>query len=187
MYQESSDRMRGGSKADALLVIGLIVFFFLAGGLATMLRSKFGSNAPLYLFALIFGAALYFIYRIRIVGWRYTVFHSEPETEYDPRFDEYITHEDHPYPVGTIVIERTVSAKGAITEVINPGELAAVLAPGESAACDREVSMSPIAKERSSSLIFVRGGVRTRVYCALSDTFIAYAKGIAEQNETASV
>ena len=180
MYQESTDRMRGGSRSDALLVVALILFFFLAGGLATVLKNTFQSNAPLYLFALLFGGALYLIYRLRIVGWRYTVFHSEPETEYDPRFDDYITHEDHPYPVGTVVIERTVSAKGTIAEVINPGELIAVLAPNEEYACDKELMASPFKKERSASLVYEREGIKTRIYCALSDTFMDYAKAITE-------
>ena len=178
MYQESSDKMRGGSKTDALLVIGLILFFFLAGGLATLLKSKFESNAPLYLFALIFGAAIYVIYRLRIVGWRYTVFHSEPETEYDPRFGEEITHEDYPYPVGTVVIERTVSAKGTIMEVIKPGELVTVLEPNAEYPCENEVAYSPVRKERSSSIVFTKDGVTTRAYCAVSETFKEYVKGV---------
>lgn len=180
MYQESDDKLKGTAKSDVLLFVLLIAFFLFAGSVATMLKAYFNSNAPLYVFALIFAALLYLIYRLRIVGWRYTVFHSEPETEYDPRFDDYITHEDHPYPVGTVVIERTVSAKGEILAVINKDEIVALLDAGAEYASDSETVMGPRSKEKSSSIVFRRDGKLARIYFTPSDKFKEYVRGIIE-------
>lgn len=41
-----------------------------------------------------------------------------------------ITHEDYPYPVGTIVFERIVSAKGTTIETLCGGDIVAVCTPG---------------------------------------------------------
>lgn len=180
MYQESDDKLKGSVKSDALLFVLLIAFFFLAGTIATVLRAKFDSNAPLYVFALVLGGLLILVYKLRIEGYRYTVFHSEPETEYDPRFDEYITHEDHPYPVGTIVIERTSSAKGEILEVIKKEELKALLEPGASFTADREIVYAPRAKEKCSSVVFEREGKTARLYFTPTDKFKEYVKAIIE-------
>lgn len=180
MYQESEDKLRGSALSDTLLFILLIAAFFVLGGIAAFLRSKFDNAAPLYVFALIFGAALYVVYKLRIVGYRYTVFYKEPEAEYDPRFDDYITHEDYPYPVGTVVIEKTVSAKGTIIEVISKDEIKAVLAPGESCEPCREVVCGPLKKERSSSVVFARNGETIRLYLAASEQFREYVRTIIE-------
>ena len=118
MHQESVDKLKGSVKSDTLLFVLLIVFFFAAGGIASFLKMKFGTNAPLYIFAVIMAGLLYLYYRLRILGYRYTVFYKEPEPEYDARFDDYMVHEDYPYPVGTFVAERTASAKGDVVCVI---------------------------------------------------------------------
>lgn len=180
MYQESEDKLRGSVLSDTVLFIVLIISFFVFGGIAALLRAKFDTPAPLYIFALIFGAALYVVYKLRIVGYRYTVFYKEPETEYDPRFDDYITHEDYPYPVGTVVIEKTVSAKGTIVEVIRKEELVAVLAPGESHAPCREKVYCPRSKDRCSSVVFKRDGEMVRAYIAASEEFRDHVKTVIE-------
>lgn len=180
MYQESDDKLGGSALSDTLLFVLLVIAFFVFGAVAAVLRAKFDSSVPLYVFVLIFGVLLYLIYKFRIVGYRYTVFYSEPETEYDPRFDDYITHEDHPYPVGTVVFEKTVSAKGTIVEVIKKAELVAVLDAGEEYECDLEKILGPKKKERSSSIVFRRDGKVTRLYFTPSDRFKEYVKGIIE-------
>ncbi|MBR0136714.1 MAG: hypothetical protein IJM18_10960 [Clostridia bacterium] len=181
MYQESDDKLKGTAKKDTLIFILLIVFFLVAGGIATILKTTFNSNAPLYAFAVLFAIALYFIYRMRIVGWRYTVFYKEPEAEYDARFDEYITHEDYPYPVGTVVIEKTVSAKGEILAVIKKEELVDLLEPGADFSADDEMVYGPRKKEASSSLIFARDGKITRIYFTPSEQFKEYVRGLMDQ------
>ena len=178
MYQESDDKLKGTSRSDTVIFVALVAFFFIAGALATLMRSKLDSNIPLYVVAAVFGGLLYLVYRLRIVGWRYTVFHSEPETEYDPRFDEYITHEDHPYPVGTVVIERTVSAKGEIKALIYKDELVAILEPGEEFAVDEEAVLGPRRKDSSSSIVFRRNDKLYRAYFTPSDQFKKYVRDI---------
>lgn len=182
MYQESDDKLKGSSKTDTFIFIALVVFFLIAGTVATVLRSKLSTDIPLYALAALFGGLLYLVYRLRIVGWRYTVFYKEPETEYDPRFDEYITHEDHPYPVGTLVFEKTVSAKGQIMEVVKKEELKALLEPGEEYAADSERVLGPRKKELSSSVVFERDGKVCRIYFTPSEEYKGYVRGIlAEQ------
>lgn len=130
MYQQSVDRSGGSQKSDLILFIILIIAFFAVGAVVMYLEKLFDSNVPRYVFIGLVLAAIYAIYRLRIIGFRYTVFYKEPETVYDPRFDDMITHEDYPYPVGTIVFERIVSAKGTTIETLCGGDVVAVCAPG---------------------------------------------------------
>lgn len=130
MYQQSVDRSGGSQKSDLILFIVLIIAFFAVGAVVMYLEKLFDSNVPRYVFIGLVLAAIYAIYRLRIIGFRYTVFYKEPETVYDPRFDDMITHEDYPYPVGTIVFERIVSAKGTTIETLCGGDIVAVCTPG---------------------------------------------------------
>lgn len=120
----------GLQKSDLILFIVLIIAFFAVGAVVMYLEKLFDSNVPRYVFIGLVLAAIYAIYRLRIIGFRYTVFYKEPEIVYDPRFDDMITHEDYPYPVGTIVFERIVSAKGTTIETLCGGDVVAVCAPG---------------------------------------------------------
>lgn len=123
-------QIRRIAKSDLILFIVLIIAFFAVGAVVMYLEKLFDSNVPRYVFIGLVLAAIYAIYRLRIIGFRYTVFYKEPETVYDPRFDDMITHEDYPYPVGTIVFERIVSAKGTTIETLCGGDVVAVCAPG---------------------------------------------------------
>lgn len=176
MYQESDDKLKGSKLTDTVLFIALIAFFFIAGGLATAMRAKFDTPLPLYAVAIVFAGLIYLVYRLRIVGWRYTVFYKEPEPEYDPRFGEEIIHEDYPYPVGTVVIEKTVSAKGEILAVIKREELEALLEPGEQYNADQEAVLGPKKKEASSSVVFSRDGKTYRAYFTPSAEFKNYVR-----------
>lgn len=180
MYQESDDKLKGGKLMDTVLFIALIAFFFIAGGLATAMRAKFDTPLPLYAVAVIFAGLIYLVYRLRIVGWRYTVFYKEPEAEYDPRFGEEIMHEDYPYPVGTVVIEKTVSAKGEILAVIKREELIALLEPGANYAVDEEAVLGPKKKEVSSSIVFCREGRTYRAFFTPSEEFKGHVREIID-------
>ncbi len=180
MHQESTDRMKGSALSDTVLFIILIAFFFAAGSAATFLKVKFGSNIPLYAFAVVLGALIILIYRLMRVGYRYTVFYKEPKPEFDERFNDYITHEDYPYPVGTVVVESISSAKGKVLDVINRDELVTMLEPGAEYAADEELDYSPISNKRSRSLIISRGGRTIRVYMDASDDFAKYVGSIKE-------
>ena len=131
MFQESVDRSHGTSKSDLWLFIILIAAFFAIGGVVMYLEKHFSSKIPFYVFVVIVLAAVYLIYRMRLIGYRYTIFYEEPKPVYDPRFDDMMIHEDYPYPVGTLVFERIVSAKGTILLTVDRSEIEAFLAPGE--------------------------------------------------------
>lgn len=178
MFQESADRINGNSKTDTLAFIVLIAFFFIAGIIATVLRTMFQSSIPLYVFAAVFAGLLYLFYRLRIVGWRYTVFYKEPEPEYDPRFDDYITHEDYPYPVGTVVLEKTVSAKGEIISVIDKNNFKAFLEPGAEYVSDSELICGPRKKAESCSIVYLNDTITVRVFFSPSDEFKAHIKDL---------
>lgn len=178
MFQESDDKLKGTARSDTAIFIALIAAFFLIGGVATALKTRFDSPLPIYAAAAIFAGLIYLIYKLRIVGWRYTVFYKEPEPEYDPRFDEEIIHEDYPYPVGTVVIEKTVSAKGEILAVIKREELVALLEPGESFEADEEAVLGPRKREVSSSIVFRREGKLYRAFFTPSDQFKELVRGL---------
>lgn len=132
MFQQSVDRSRGTAKSDLMLFVWLVVGFFAVGSVVLYLEKLFSSNIPRYVFIGIALAALYLIYRIRLVGYRYTIFYKEAEPVYDPRFDDMILHEDYQYPVGTIVFEHISSAKGNILLTVDRNDIIALVAPGES-------------------------------------------------------
>ena len=180
MHQESTDKMKGSAFSDTVLFIILIAFFFLAGSAATFLKMKFGSNIPLYVFAVVLGALMVLIYKLRLTGYRYTVFYKAPEPEFDERFNDYITHEDYPYPVGTVVVESISSAKGKVLEVINRDELVEILEPGAEFSPDEELDYSPVSVKKSRSLVFKRGGKTVRMYLNATDEFKKYVETVLE-------
>ena len=178
MYQESDDKLNGTKVSDVLILIVLLIIFFAASAAAAVLKAKFNSPIPMYLCGAFLALLLYVVYRLRLVGWRYTVFYKEPEPEYDPRFDEEMIHEDYPYPVGTVVIERTVSAKGEILAVIDKSQIECLLEPGAEYPCEKELLYGPKSKEKSSSLIVTAEGVKTRYYFTPSEEFKGYIRSI---------
>ncbi len=114
MYQQSVDRSGNSAKKDMWLFILLLILFFLFGAVMLYLENLLKSRIPRYVFIGLILAALYLIYRRRLIGFRYTVFYKELEPVYDPRFDAVKPVESYPYPVGTVIFERIVSAKGSI-------------------------------------------------------------------------
>lgn len=181
MYQESDDRIKGTALKDTVLFIILIAAFFVIGGIVTAIKAKLDNNIPIYVFAALAAVCVYLIYRLRIVGYRYTVFYKEPEPEYDPRFDDYITHEDYPYPVGTFVVERTVSAKGEIIDAVSADSIIAFLEPGsEYAGVDEELVCCSHRKAVAHSLVYKKDGRVIRMYICPSDELKGYINTITE-------
>ena len=187
MHQESVDKLKGGVKSDTLLFILLIVFFFAAGGISAYLKMKFQSSIPIYIFALIMGVLIYVYYRLRILGYRYTVFYKEPEPEFDPRFNDYMIHEDYPYPVGTFVAERTASAKGTVICVIDRSEIVKLLDPGEEYSAETEVNCSPKKKKDSSSIVYNKDGSTVRMYYAPTDELKDLIRGMIENGKASDL
>lgn len=180
MYQESEDRLNLGSKSDFLLLILLIIGFFAIGFAATYLRSVFNSNLPMYLLAVVVAAIVYVIYRVRILGYRYTVFFEDPKPEFDERFNDYITHEDYPYPVGTIVVERTSSAKGTIIESINKSQVITLLEPLAEYHTDVELRCCCHGISKAHSLVYTKEGKTVRLYFYPSEQLLSNIKKIIE-------
>lgn len=185
MFQESVDRARGSSKSDLLLFLILVAAFFSVGGIVLLLESKFDSQIPRYVFIALVLAAVYAVYRLRIVGYRYTVFYEAPKPVYDPRFDDMMIHEDYPYPVGTLVFERIVSAKGVILLTVDKSEIESVLKPGETGGNSvfdgSTLNVACRKAERSHCLCYRKDGKLNRLYFDPSPEFLGYIDRIMNE------
>lgn len=183
MYQESDDRIKGSSLTDTVLVILLIAAFFIIGFVASALKSGFETNLPIYIFAALCALCVYAVYRLRILGYRYTVFYEPPKEEYDPRFDDYVMdHEEYPYPVGTFVAERTVSARGTVIDTIDRSEILAVLKPGETyPEVDETLVCCCHKKARSHSIVYKRDNRVIRMYVSPSEELLGYIDRIRRE------
>ena len=183
MYQESDDKMKGSALKDTVLIILLIAAFFAIGAIAAKLRSGFDNNLPIYVFGILCALCVYLVYRLRVVGYRYTVFYEPPKAEYDARFDDYIMHEDYPYPVGTFVVERTVSAKGEILITVDKADMLRLLAPGERFdEVDETLNYSCHSKSKAHSLLFKDGSRIIRLYFSPSAELRGYINMLIEDN-----
>lgn len=183
MFQQSVDRSRGTAKSDLMLFVWLVVGFFAVGAVVLYLEKLFSSSIPRYAFIALALGALYLIYRLRLVGYRYTIFYKEAEPVYDPRFDDMILHEDYQYPVGTIVFERIVSAKGSILLTVYFKDIIALTAPGEAAPIGEilhSADYSCTKSEKAHCLYFKKDGAVCRVLFAPDSEFLdCYAQMIA--------
>lgn len=185
MYQQSVDRSGNSSKADLLLFFGLVVLFFVFGAIVLYLENVFSSTTPRYIFIAIILAAIYMIYRVRLIGFRYTVFYKELEPVYDPRFDAMTVQESYPYPVGTVIFERIVSAKGTFLLITTSDDIVELCAPGELPKTTepiRDALNCSIKKvENSYSLIYKQDGILSRLYFNPDDEFIAHLTQLLER------
>ena len=181
MYQQSVDRSHGSSRSDLILLIGLIVAFFATGAVVFVIENNLGSKLPRDIFIARALITLYLIYRLRLVGYRYTVFFKEPEPVYDPRFDEMMLHEDYPYPVGTVVFERIVSAKGSVLLTVDRSDIVALTAPGGASPAGevlRTIDLSCTKQAKAYSLYFKDETGLTRVLFAPDSEFLTGLESI---------
>ena len=182
MYQQSVDRSHGSSKSDLLLFIVLIAAFFAVGAVVLFLENKFASRIPRYVFIGLVLTALYLVYRLRLIGYRYTVFYEEPKPVYDERFGEMMLHEDYPYPVGTIVFERIVRAKGTVMYTVGAKDVKALLKPGEEPVGfgdeARTVNVSCRKAADAYSVLFDNGGKPIRLYFDPDAEFLSHLSAI---------
>ena len=186
MYQQSVDRSHGSARSDLVLFIALLAAFFLVGTIAVVLENHFSSRIPRYVFIGLVLACLYLVYRLRLVGYRYTVFYEEPKAVYDERFGEEIMHEDYPYPVGTLVFERIVSAKGTIVFTVDRKDILEFLAPGEKPGvkADKEYDFSCTKREKAHTLVFAAEGGNTALYFDPDEEFSAHIRTIMDMADT---
>ena len=194
MFQESIDKFGNSSWKDILLFVLLIVVFFSVGGVVLYLEKVFGgTKAPRYIYIAIAFVAIYLIYRFRILGFRYTVFYKAPKPEFDPRFNDMMLHEDYPYPVGTVVFEKTASAKGKILAAVSRDRIKAFLKPGEKYAEPEKISdtmnLSCGKIEKAHSIVYEKDGKLCCIYFKPSQKFTEYidcimAPGFGTEPET---
>jgi hypothetical protein len=188
MFQESVDRSHGSSKSDLILFLILVAAFFGIGGIVLLLESKINSTIPRYAFIALVLAGVYLIYRYRLIGYRYTVFYEAPKPVYDARFDDMMIHEDYPYPVGTVVFERIVSAKGVILLTVDKSEIEAICKPGEEkpeAVVDGVSNNVACRKESKSYCMYYRkDGRLNKLYFDPSEQFLGYLERIINGEES---
>lgn len=158
MYQQSVDRSGGSSKKDLLLFGLLILLFFLLGSVMLYLENAFKSMIPRYVFIGLVLVGLYLIYRFRLIGYRYTVFFKETDPIYEPRLDASGPIES-PYPVGTVIFERIISAKGTILLKLNVSDIIAIeKCENESAPNKKDILNVCAGKKLDKYLISYRKG-----------------------------
>lgn len=187
MFQESVDRSHGSSRSDLILFIVLVAAFFGIGAIVLLLESKIDSKIPRYVFIALVLAGVYLIYRYRLIGYRYTVFYEAPKPVYDARFDDMMIHEDYPYPVGTVVFERIVSAKGVILLTVDKSEIEAVTKPGEEKpelTADGAVNNIACRKTGKAHCMYYRkDGKLNKLYFDPSEQFLGYIERIMNAEE----
>jgi hypothetical protein len=188
MFQESVDRSHGSSKFDLFLFLILVAAFFGIGAVVLLLESSIHSTIPRYVFIALVLVCVYLVYRYRLIGYRYTVFFEEPKPVYDPRFDDMMIHEDYPYPVGTVVFERIVSAKGVILLTVDKSEIEKILKPGEepsNASVDGATNNIACRKNAKAHCMYYRkDGKLNRLYFDPSNEFLGYLDRIMNTEES---
>ena len=183
MYQQSTDRSHGSARSDLILFIALVAAFFTVGAVVLYLENKFSSRLPRYIFIAAVLGCLFLVYKFRLVGYRYTVFYEAPRPVYDEKLGETIIHEDYPYPLGTVVFECIVSAKGTIVYAVDRKDIKAFLKPGESAAefnFDKELNLSCIKAEKAHALIFEKDGKLIKVLFDPDEEFLGHLNTIMD-------
>ena len=100
-----------------------------------------------------------------------------------------ITHEDYPYPVGTIVFERIVSAKGTTIETLCGGDIVAVCTPGGGYSGENASSVIDSANvsckkaEKAYSVVYKKGDALHRIFFNPDEEFLNHVREIAPQAE----
>lgn len=143
-------------KSDFLLFLGmvlaLVVFRFL------LTAAKLLPYSGLFQI-LIFGIVVLlciWLYKKRLCSYRFTVYTSEP----DPgELDEYGDPKKNPFPLGALVAETMVGDKGKIVDIILPGEMTALMPPGEgSGKASLTGHLSVNSKKTAHTLTYQRNG-----------------------------
>lgn len=126
MHQEIHTHATQG-KGNIPLFLGVVAAALL-GRLLMSLLALLPYGGLLQLLPLA-GAVLLFLwlYKRRLSAYRYTVYHKAP---LPGELDEYGDPLRHPYPLGTLIFER-MGRRPRLLESLAPGELIALLPPGE--------------------------------------------------------
>ena len=176
MYQQSVDKAWISAKKDLLIFILMILLFFLLGAIMLYLENTFSTNVPRYIFIGIILIGLYAFYRLRLIGYRYTVFYKPLEPVYDPRFDAMRPVESYPYPVGTVIFERIVSAKGTILLTLDVSEIISVDKFSVDNAANHGKSLNVRSSNKGDAyiLVYSKNGVEGSVLFSPDEEFLEH-------------
>lgn len=191
MYQQSVDKASMSRKGDAWLFAGLVVLFFIIGAAVLALEKVFDSLVPRYIFVAIMLVVICVIYRMRMLGYRYTIFYEDLEPVYDPRFDAMTVQTSYPYPTGTLIFERISGAKGTILLKLNIDDIEGLFAPGENIAdiekCGSSFFLSVKKMENAHSLIYMDNGKRMRLFFDPDSEFINHFNSLKNKTESRKI
>ena len=158
MLQEVYQSDKSTPKGDLLLVFVLLALFVFARYIAVFLRSlPMGGVLQLLLFAGLM-AFVYYIYKTRLISYRYTLTYEALDPDKSEMFGEDVAN---PYPLGSLLIERMSGSRGKPLELILPQEYEALLAPDEKAPLAQSekrkaLNMTSQSKKRACRLLFKR-------------------------------
>lgn len=179
MIQEIYQSEKSTPKRDLLLVFVLLVLFIMARYISVGLRAlPYGGLWQLLAFALLL-SFVYYIYKTRLISFRYTLFVDAYDKEKSEAYGEEVPY---PYPPGTLLIERMSGSRGRLMEAVAAEEMAAFCVPGDENAPavekKRELHLSSQPKKRARQLCYRRGGEMYRLYFSPSDAMAARLEAI---------
>ncbi len=163
MLREVYQSDKSTPKSDLLLVAVLLVLFIFARYISVLLRSlPLGALWQLLLFGGLLGF-VYYIYKTRLISFRYTLTYEAIDPEKSEMFGEDVAN---PYPLGSLLIERMSGSRGKPMEMILAQEYTELLAPDETGNAPVEkknrISMTSQSKKKAYRLLFQRDG---KSYC----------------------
>lgn len=196
MYQFHLKEGKASSAADLLLVVFFVLVAVFMRPIVDALSSvpaPFGGILKIFMMLLFVGVCCFF-YSFRLCSYRYTVIHA-PRQDDEP--DQYGNKAEWPWPVGTVVVEKMVSDKGKIIDVIAPDELTAFVRPEEADAyfsAHSDVRRRSLRSERycrpfgknAAYLIYRRSGSLRAAAFRPDETFAAHLETLLRIKAEAS-
>ncbi len=130
MLQERTGGRKDDSKLDFIylvLLVVIIVFIRRILDFFAALPSPWNSIVQGLLFIGLI-VMCYLFYAKRLCDYRYSIVYHQPAEGEENIFGE---QKQYPWAEGTVLFERMVGSKGKLIEEVKPGELVALLEPGE--------------------------------------------------------
>ena len=163
MLQEVYQSDKSTPKSDLVLVIVLLALFVFARDISVWLRSL--PLGALWLLLVFFGLLgfVYYIYKSRLISYRYTLTFEENDDEKSEMFGDTVKN---PYPLGSLLIERMSGSRGRVLELVIPQEYEELLPAGEACAAEaakgKTFQLTSQSRKKAYRLYFKRDGA---LYC----------------------
>ncbi len=163
MRQEIYQSDKSTPRSDLLLVFVLLILFIFARYISVALRAlPLGALWQLLLFGGLL-AFVYYIYKTRLISFRYTLTYEKYDKEKSEIFGDNV---ENPYPLGSLIIERMSGSRGKPVEAVLAEEYIELLPPGENDGAQSEKSkqlhLTSQSKKKAYRLYFRRNEA---VYC----------------------